>query len=70
MTHSPTDIQIGKNIRKFMIDYDLSTLGLAELWDMTPQHTRRVLHGDYQVRLDHLRTLAEKFDVDIRVFFE
>lgn len=68
--HQGTIDTIGKNIRKYRIEKDLSQEKLAVLCDMEPTSISRYEAGLVDISVSSVAIIAEALELEIKLFFD
>lgn len=67
-THSMNNT-VGTLVRKFRLEQNQTQLAFAELLGVCERHYRKLEKGQKAFLFEHLMTLAEVFNVDIKMFY-
>ena len=60
---------VGALVRKFRLEQSQTQLAFAELLGVCERHYRKLEKGQRAFLFEHLMTLAEVFNVDIKMFY-
>lgn len=60
---------VGTQVRKFRLERNQTQLAFAELLGVCERHYRKLEKGQKDFLFDHLMTIAESFNVDIKMFY-